>query len=57
MKTIFDDRGMIITHDDVSVLLISDLHLGFEEELADNKGVQFPPQHPVILERIENFLK
>jgi hypothetical protein len=57
MKTIFDDRGMIITHDDVSVLLISDLHLGFEEELADKKGVQFPPQHPVIIERIENLIK
>ena len=57
METIFDDRGLIITHDDASVLLISDIHLGFEETLADERGVQFPPQHPVILERIENLVK
>ena len=57
METIFDDRGLIITHDDASVLLISDIHLGFEETLADDRGVQFPPQHPVILERIENLVK
>jgi len=57
METIFDDRGMIITYDDVSVLLISDVHLGFEEELAESRGVKFPPQHPVILERIERLLK
>ncbi|OLS24373.1 MAG: 3',5'-cyclic adenosine monophosphate phosphodiesterase CpdA [Candidatus Thorarchaeota archaeon AB_25] len=57
METIFDDRGMIITHHDTSVLLISDIHLGFEEELAESRGVQFPPQHPVILERIERLVK
>ncbi|MHA1965159.1 MAG: metallophosphoesterase [Candidatus Thorarchaeota archaeon] len=57
METIFDDRGLIITHDDTSVLLISDIHLGFEEVLADDRGVQFPPQHPVILERVESLVK
>ncbi|MFX1607020.1 MAG: metallophosphoesterase [Promethearchaeota archaeon] len=57
MKTIFDDRGMIITYNDASVLLISDIHLGYEEELAESRGVKFPPQHPVILERIERLLK
>jgi putative SbcD/Mre11-related phosphoesterase len=57
METIFDDRGLIITYEDTSVLLISDIHLGFEEELADKRGVQFPPQHPVILDRIECLVK
>lgn len=57
METIFDDRGLIITDEEVSVLLISDIHLGFEEELADNRGVKFPPQHPVILARILNLVK
>ena len=57
METIFDDRGLIIAHNDTSVLLISDIHLGFEEALADDRGVQFPPQHPIILERIENLVK
>ena len=57
METIFDDRGLIITHDDTSVLLISDIHLGFEEELAEKRGVEFPPQHPVMLNRIESLVK
>ncbi|MFW9787136.1 MAG: metallophosphoesterase [Candidatus Thorarchaeota archaeon] len=52
METIFDDRGMIVTYDDTSVLLIADLHLGLEEDLAESRGVRFPPQHPVLLERI-----
>ena len=57
METKFDDRGMIVTYDDRSVLLISDLHLGLEEDLAENRGVRFPPQHPTILKRIEGLLK
>jgi putative SbcD/Mre11-related phosphoesterase len=57
METIFDDRGLIIAYDNASVLLISDSHLGFEEDLSENKGVRFPPQHPIILERIENLVK
>ncbi|MFW9973762.1 MAG: metallophosphoesterase [Candidatus Thorarchaeota archaeon] len=44
---------MVITTDDSSVLLISDLHLGIEEELAESRGVRFPYQHPAMLERIE----
>ena len=57
METIFDDRGLIISQDDTSVLIISDLHLGVEEELAETRGVQFPPQHPVILERIAKLVE
>ncbi len=57
MEPLFDDRGLILTQDDTSVLLISDLHLGFEEDLAENRGVRFPPQHPKILERITKLVK
>ncbi len=57
METIFDDRSIIITYDNTSVLLISDIHLGFEEELSENKGVRFPPQHPIIFERIKNLVE
>ncbi len=53
METVFDDRGMVVTFDNSSVLLISDLHLGIEEELAESRGVHFPYQHPSMLERIE----
>ncbi len=57
METIFDDRAMIIRYDNISVLVLSDLHLGFEEELSESRGVHFPPQHPFILERIESLLR
>jgi len=57
METIFDDRGMIVKYDDQSVLLISDIHLGLEEELAESRGVRVPPQHPAMLQRIERLVK
>ncbi len=57
METIFDDRAMIVRYDNMSVLVLSDLHLGFEEELLESRGVHFPPQHPYILERIESLLR
>lgn len=53
MKTIFDDRGMIIRSDSISTLIISDLHLGYEEEISEEKGVHFPFQHENILERVK----
>jgi putative SbcD/Mre11-related phosphoesterase len=57
MESIFEDRGMIIKWSDETVLLISDIHLGFEESVSREKGVEFPPQHPIILERIERLVK
>ncbi len=57
MELIFDDRGMIIRRDNVSVLLISDLHLGFEEVISEEKGVHFPLQHVNILERIKTLVE
>ncbi|MHA2200231.1 MAG: metallophosphoesterase [Candidatus Thorarchaeota archaeon] len=37
--------------------MISDIHLGFEESISEEKGVEFPPQHPIILQRIEELVK
>lgn len=56
MEVIFDDRGMIVVYNNSSVLLISDIHLGLEEDLAESRGVRFPPQHPAMLERIEKLV-
>ncbi|MHA2046700.1 MAG: hypothetical protein ACW99G_18075, partial [Candidatus Thorarchaeota archaeon] len=56
MEPIFEDRGMIIKWDDLTVLIISDIHLGFEETVSQEKGVEFPPQHPIILQRIEELV-
>ncbi|MHA1943712.1 MAG: metallophosphoesterase [Candidatus Thorarchaeota archaeon] len=57
MESLFDDRGLIISRDDEAILLISDIHLGFEETISQEKGVEFPPQHPIILQRIEDLVK
>ncbi len=51
MEIIFDDRALVLRGETKVVLLLSDIHLGFEVEL-DERGVSFPPQHPQILERI-----
>jgi putative SbcD/Mre11-related phosphoesterase len=53
MKIIFEDRGAVIIGDSISALLISDLHLGFEEAISEEKGVHFPLQHVDIIERIK----
>ncbi|TFG07248.1 metallophosphoesterase [Candidatus Thorarchaeota archaeon] len=52
MELLYDDRSAILETDSGSILLISDLHLGFEEELAKQKGISFPPQQENILHRI-----
>ncbi|MFW9768267.1 MAG: metallophosphoesterase [Candidatus Thorarchaeota archaeon] len=57
MESIFEDRGMTIKWSDRTVLLISDIHLGFEVSVSQEKGVEFPPQYPVILKRIESLIK
>lgn len=57
MEIVFEDRSMIVRGDSVSALIISDLHLGLEEEVSDEKGVHFPPQHTDMLERIKKLVK
>jgi putative SbcD/Mre11-related phosphoesterase len=57
MEPIFDDRALIIHTDNRSILLISDLHLGFEEELSRQKGVSFPPQQERMIERVLELIE
>jgi putative SbcD/Mre11-related phosphoesterase len=52
METVFEDRALVILTDDKTFLLIADLHLGYEHELYEAKGVSFPSQHTEMLERI-----
>jgi metallophosphoesterase superfamily enzyme len=52
MEIVYEDRGMILRGQSVSALLISDLHLGYEEEILHERGVQFPSQHHDQMERI-----
>lgn len=57
MELIFDDRALVVHADDSTLLLISDLHLGFEEELSTQKGVAFPPQQARMIERILSLIE
>jgi putative SbcD/Mre11-related phosphoesterase len=52
METIFEDRSLVIQSDDRTFLLIADLHLGFEYELYETRGVSFPSQLTRMLDRI-----
>lgn len=56
MEIIYEDRGMIVKDEDATSLVISDLHLGFEEEVEE-KGAIVPSQHQSILKRIENLVE
>jgi putative SbcD/Mre11-related phosphoesterase len=52
METVFEDRALVIHSDEKTFLLIADLHLGYEHELYETKGVSFPSQHNTMIERI-----
>ncbi|MBN2228970.1 MAG: metallophosphoesterase [Candidatus Thorarchaeota archaeon] len=56
MEIIFEDRSLVIRDESVSALIISDLHIGIEEEIAEKKGVHFPYQHVSMSERIEELI-
>jgi len=57
MEISFEDRGMIVRGNSVSAVLISDLHLGFEEMVSNERGVHFPLQHTDMFERIEKLVQ
>ncbi|MGQ4912060.1 MAG: metallophosphoesterase [Candidatus Thorarchaeota archaeon] len=56
MEILFDDRSMIIRNQDTSVLVISDLHLGFERTLRD-RGTIVLPQDVSMMKRIERLVE
>jgi metallophosphoesterase superfamily enzyme len=37
--------------------VVVDLHLGFESELLQRKGVAFPMQHPIMLKRLKKLIE
>jgi len=50
-----DEAALLLRTDDEEVLVVSDLHLGYELELA-REGVYFPSQLSNILERLARLL-
>lgn len=57
MEIVFEDRSLIIRGEDLSALVISDLHLGIEDEISEEKGIHFPLQDISITERIKSLVK
>lgn len=57
METIFADRGMIFRGNNHSVLVITDIHLGYELDISEQKGVSFPSPLDSMYERIENLVR
>ncbi|TFH11369.1 MAG: hypothetical protein E4H14_00840 [Candidatus Thorarchaeota archaeon] len=53
MEIIFEDRGLIIRSESLSTLIISDLHLGIEDEISEEKGIHFPLQDTIIIDRVK----
>jgi putative SbcD/Mre11-related phosphoesterase len=52
METIFDDRAVVLRSGADTAIVLSDLHLGYEAELSERTGTQFPPQGQRLAERI-----
>ncbi|MHA1480366.1 MAG: metallophosphoesterase [Candidatus Thorarchaeota archaeon] len=57
METILDDKALVLQTEDCTALVITDLHLGYEVDLADRTGAIFPSQHQIMLKRIESLTK
>ncbi|MFW9804508.1 MAG: metallophosphoesterase [Candidatus Thorarchaeota archaeon] len=55
METVFEDRALVIHSNEKTFLLIADLHLGYEHELYETKGVSFPSQQERMTERISTL--
>ncbi|MFQ5832772.1 MAG: metallophosphoesterase [Candidatus Thorarchaeota archaeon] len=48
---------MVVQTESQTALLLSDLHLGFEHELYEKKGVAFPAQHTSIFNRVASLVE
>jgi len=57
MEMIFEDRSLILKGESLSALIISDLHLGIEDEISEEKGIHFPLQDVNIIDRVEVLVK
>ena len=57
MELLFEDRALILCSNEFTLLVVADLHLGFESELLKRKGVAFPIQHPIMLKRLTDLIE
>jgi len=57
METILEDKALVLHTEDYTALVITDLHLGYEVDLANRTGAIFPSQHQNMLQRLENLIE
>ncbi|MHA1905829.1 MAG: metallophosphoesterase [Candidatus Thorarchaeota archaeon] len=57
MDSIFADRGIIFSSEDLTALVIADIHLGYEATILEKKGVDFPSQRQSMLSRIGKLVE
>ena len=57
METVFDNGCLVVHTDTLTALLVSDIHLGFHDELSKLSGVSFPSEHRSMLKKLKIMIK
>lgn len=53
MEYIFDDRALILRSEELTVLVATDLHIGYEIDTLERTGAAFPDQKEPLLKRLK----
>lgn len=56
LRIVPGEPSLILEHDEDRILVASDLHIGFEKELA-SKGINIPSQTPKLLAKLKKIVK
>ena len=57
MEYIFDDRALVLQETARSVLIVTDIHIGYEVEMLERTGVEFPPQDRLMYKRLVRLVE
>ena len=57
MEYIFEDRALVLREAARSVMIVTDIHIGYEMELLERAGVEFPPQSRSMYKRLVRLIE
>ncbi len=57
MEYIFEDRALVLRETTRSVMIVTDIHIGYEMELLERAGVEFPPQSRSMYKRLVQLIE
>ena len=57
MEYIFENRALILKHNEIAVLIASDLHIGYEVDVFERTGASFPAQRSSMLKRLKTLIE